>query len=138
MANDNNVELNARMIQNNLFQKLNSDLDRIVDYTIKYPYFDDSEYKQEYSRYLVSKIDGEKENALRYEAFAIMNFNFIEDLYTFYDGDSDKMGDFCAFREIIVDNKYYWQNMVNRREDGYSKIFDFVNATIEQDAAKEL
>ena len=41
LANDNNNEQTDRSHRNNLFNKLNMDLDRIVDYTIKYPYFDD-------------------------------------------------------------------------------------------------
>jgi cell division protein FtsI/penicillin-binding protein 2 len=133
LANKNNDSLNDRMIRNNRFQKLNSDLDRIVDYTIKYPYFDDIEYKKHYLKYLKSSVEKEKEMAIRYEAFAIMNFNFIEDLYLFFDGDESKMSDLCDYKEIVIDNKYYWRNMVQRNEDGYFKIFEFVTKLIQKD-----
>lgn len=131
IANETNDLLNDRIIRSNRFQKLNGDLDRIVDYTIKYPFFDDLEYKKHYTRYLKSSAQDEKEKAIRYEAFAIMNYNFIEDLYSFFDGDESKMGDLCDYKELIVDHSYYWKHNIKKKEDGYSRIFEFVNNIID-------
>lgn len=136
LANDNNNEQTNRTHRNNLFNKLNADLDRIVDYTIKYPYFDNLEYKKTYSVDLSNDKAEIKEKALRYEAFAIKNFNFIEDLYVFYDGKEDKMGDLYNFKELITDHSAYWENMKKRGEDGYSKIQAMVERIIKESKDK--
>jgi len=132
LANDNNNELTDRNHRNNLFNKLNMDLDRIVDYTIQYPYFDYTEYKKNYTADLTSNDDKLKEKAIRYEAFAIMNFNFIEDLYIFYGGNEDNMGDLYNFKELITDHSIYWENMKKRGEGGYSKIQKMVEKIISE------
>jgi hypothetical protein len=130
LANDNNNEQTDRSHRNNLFNKLNMDLDRIVDYTIRYPYFDDAEYKKNYTADLTGGDGKLKENVLRYEAFAIMNFNFIEDLNSFFDGKEDQMTDMCNFEELIIDHQIYWENMKRRGEKGYAKIYDLVEKVI--------
>jgi hypothetical protein len=130
LANENNDELNNRNNKNQLFYKINSDLDRIVDFTIQYPYFDDTNYKTKYLNDLTSLVSEERERACRYNAFAIMNYNFVEDLFNYYGGDEDEMEDYCDFKELITDHKIYWENLDEQEKEGYHKIKSLIEKVI--------
>ena len=130
LANSNNDDLNEINNRNNLFNKLNSDLDRIGEYIIQYPYFDDVDYKNRYRSDLKSNKADEREKALRYNAFAIMNYNFIEDLYVYYKGNEDEMAEYCDFKEIILDHRIYWENLDAGGKKGYHKIKSFIERVI--------
>ena len=112
-----------------LFNKLNQDLDRIVEYTIKYPYFEDEEYTQmKYRQEITSNTEVEKERALRYELFAIMNFNFFEDLYRFCKGDNEKMSNIANYQELVESHSTYWKyRIIEKKEGGYTLITPLVN-----------
>jgi len=132
LANSNNDKLNEINKKNNLFNKLNSDLDRIVDYTIQYPYFDDLEYKSIYQNDLISDNIEKRNTALRYTAFAIMNFNFVEDLNTFYKGNEQEMEDYCDFKELILDHVNYWNTLQENEKQGYHKIITLIDNVIKE------
>jgi|GEM_PF-6021435 hypothetical protein len=117
--------------KNNRFSKLNDDLNRLVDFTIKYPYFDDEEYIKDYVGHLSSSNEDLKLAALRYEAFAVMNFNFIADLYSYYKGNQEKMGEIYDYKQIIISHKSYWNyRVIEKKEGGYESIENFVNKII--------
>jgi hypothetical protein len=115
-----------------LFNKLNSDLDRIVEYTIQYPYFEDEEYAhKQYRIDIISSVEEKKNNALRYELFAIMNFNFVEDLYKYYNGNEKKMARVANFSELIESHAEYWKyRIIEKGEDGYKLITPLVSRVL--------
>ena len=112
-----------------LSNKLNHDTDRSIELTIQYPYFEDEDYTQhQYLKDIVSTIPTEKEKALRYEVFAMLNFNLIEDLYKFYEGDEDDMRHHLEYPEIIKSHSAYWKyKILEKGEDGYELIKPLVN-----------
>ena len=117
--------------KHNQFIKLNDDLNRLIDYIIQYPYFDDNNYKETYPLDLNSSNEELKTKALRYEAYAIVNFNFISDLITYFERDESKMEIFCNYKELIISNKYYWNHrVINQSEKGYESIEDIVNRVL--------
>ena len=123
----------ARITNHSLmFNKLNSDLDRIVEYTIQYPYFEDEEYtRKQYRLDIVSADKEKKKDALRYELFAIMNFNFVEDLFKFFKGNDKKMRDMAHYTELIESHGEYWKyRIVEKGEDGYKLITPLVNRVL--------
>jgi hypothetical protein len=119
----------ALSAKNLLFNKLNQDLDRIVEYTIKYPYFEDESYTHNQYRYgIVSSVPEEKEKALRYDLFAIMNFNFVEDLFKYFDGNEEEMSNVANYTELVESHAEYWKyRIVEQREQGYTLIKPLVN-----------
>jgi hypothetical protein len=130
ISSDSSEYLNELAIKNNLFFKLNSDLDRIVDFTIKYPYFDDPEYKNQYKADLQSEGIKKRARTIRYNAFAIMNYNFVEDLYKYYEGDEEKMEEYCDFKELITNHRNYWYNLNENEKNGYHKIKSLIERII--------
>ncbi len=124
------TEAAAKLSERNLlFNKLNQDLDRIIEFTIQYPYFEDESYtKHEYRAGIVSNSKDDKEKALRYELFAMMNFNFVEDLYKYFNGDEEKMGNVAYFQELIVSHAEYWKyKIIEKKEGGYTLITALAN-----------
>jgi len=118
--------------KSNRFNKLNSDLDKIVEYSIQYPYFEDEEYPTKNYRSDLNSGDLiRREKALRYELFAIMNFNFIEDLYKYYNGNEEQMSDQTNFTEMIESHAEYWKyKIIEKNENGYKIIKPLVNRTL--------
>jgi hypothetical protein len=121
--------------ESNRFNKLNGDLDQIVEYTIQYPYFEDEDYtKNQYRLNIDSSDSAKRESALRYELFAIMNFNFIEDLYKFYNGDLAKMSKQTNYIELIESHAEYWKyKIIEKKERGYELIRPIVNGILKID-----
>jgi hypothetical protein len=124
--------------ESNLFNKLNQDLDRIVEFTIQYPYFEDEDYtKNRYRDEINSKDAVKRESAIRYELFAIMNFNFVEDLFKFYDGDESKMSKLAYYTELIESNGEYWKyKIIESGEGGYELIKPLVNRILKISPSK--
>jgi hypothetical protein len=78
-----------------------------------------------------SAIPSVRENALRYELFAIMNFNFVDDLYAFYKGDEIQMRKLANFTELIESHAVYWKyKIIDQKQGGYESIKALVNRTI--------
>ena len=94
--------------RSNTFFRLDDELNNIVNTWVKYPLLEDNNF---INAYHVQKLD--KEDALRYDAYCTLNFNFIESLYKHFDGNKRKMRGYCEYEEIIKSHKEWWSKNQN-------------------------
>jgi hypothetical protein len=138
--NSTNATINSALLAEKslLFNKLNGDLDRIIEYSIQYAYFEDEDYTKNHYRTDIDSTEiAKRENAIRYELFAIMNFNFVEDLFKYYHGDETEMSKQAHYTELIDSHREYWKfKIIEKKESGYELITPMVNRVLNIPSSK--
>lgn len=89
--------------KNTKFNRLDDELNNIVNTWVKYPQLEDDDFiSRYYSKNLVSV------EASRYDAYCTLNFNFLESLYKHFSGNKTKIRDYCEYEEIIITHYKWW------------------------------
>lgn len=102
--------------------KLVAMLDKMIDFSIQYPYLEDSDFCNKWTP------EAKDENSMRYDNFCCFVFNYLERLWEFYDGKGDKMYKHVNYIEIIALHGTWWKSRIAENTDGYKPDFvDFVN-----------
>lgn len=109
--------------------ELRKQLNRIIEIAVEYPYL---EYQPFIDKWLERKLSGD-EKYMRYDMFCNLLFNFLADVYDFYNGDVDLIENFCDIETWINMHKLNWMHPIEEDENikGYSLEFqDFINSYI--------
>ena len=119
----------------NLFEKekeakLNDDLDRLIEISIKYPYVESEIFISKWIEYKAS----DDERYLRYDLFCNRLYNYLHKVCEHFNYDQQKIENFIDIKSWIRSHKLNWKNPVDENEnlDGYDRKFkDFINSYIE-------
>ena len=115
---DTSLELFKKEKEEKLVDKLN----KILEIAIQYPYMESRPFTSKWVQFK----DSEDERYLRYDMYCNLIFNYIEDVYTFFDHDKKKIEDFIDDIKFWIRlHKYNWQNPVIESEniDAYKEDF---------------
>lgn len=109
---------------------LHKRLESILQLTITYPYLEDESITKHWNE----NMNSDSEKFMRYDQFCNILFNYLEDVYKFYNGDVEKIESFLDVRSWINLHKQIWKNPKFPGENtyGYCREFrDFLNSYLE-------
>jgi len=86
--------------------RLDGMLNQIIAFSITYPYLEDEKF---IAAWLKQRNSGD-EKYLRYEAYCIYNFNFLDQLARFYKFKKEKVEDFVHIQEIVRMHAEWWRH----------------------------
>ena len=121
-----NFQLNKKQKESSFYEKLN----RLLELAIQYPELESQSF---IDKWLEMK---EKNDAsyMRYDIYCNLLFNFLSELYDFYNGDRAKIENFCDIKTWIRMHQLNWKYPIDPNEniDGYTQKFrDFINSYIQ-------
>jgi hypothetical protein len=105
------------------------DLNRIIQIGIEYPYLENKTFTEKWNEFRHTN----DEHYLRYDMYCNLIFNFLAQLYSYYNKDKQKVECFVDVKSWIRLHKYNWKNPVDENEniDGYDEDFrKFINSYI--------
>ncbi|MBR8766286.1 hypothetical protein [Porphyromonas levii] len=120
-----NYELNKKKKLDSLQDGLN----HLLGIAVEYPYL---EHQPFIDKWMERK--GTNEEYLRYDIYCNLLFNFLAELYEFYEGDKTKIEKFCDIKTWVRMHKLNWEHPIDPNEniDGYSDDFrNFINSYIQ-------
>jgi len=118
-----NFQLNKKQRKDSLNGKLN----HLLEFAIQYPELESQSFIDKW----VEKKDKNDTAYMRYDIYCNLLFNFLTELYEFYDGNKKNIEDFCDVKTWVRMHKLNWLNPVDPNEniDGYSEDFRrFINS----------
>lgn len=80
-------------------------LARILELTIEYPYLEDPAFTQSWSE----KKDSPDEKIMRYDQFCNLLYNFLEELYKYHKGKTEKIEQFVAVKAWVRLHRQNWE-----------------------------
>ena len=116
--------LTYRIAKSTKKDELQQKLNDILKLGIQYPQFENKAFTSQW------KDKQNQEEYLRYDMYCNLIYNYLHDVYDFYDGDKSKIEDFLDVRNWVRIHEENWKNPVDKYEniDGYDKPFrDFIN-----------
>jgi hypothetical protein len=78
------------------FDRLNDNLNKILDINFAYPYVDDSTFVSWWNQHK----DSNNDSALRYENYCEYTYNFLQDACDYYNYDRKKVEDFVDIQDL--------------------------------------
>lgn len=104
---------------NQIFQErasLDNLITQMISFTIQYPYLEDENFCEHWSKNLTD------ESALRYENYCCLVFNILEKTWKHFNKDDNKINDFIYVNEIVSLHKKWWKSDSNNNY-GYDNKF---------------
>ena len=101
-----------------------------MEIAVQYPYVESQPFIDKW----IDKKNSDDVRYMRYDMFCNLLFNYLAELYEFYDGNKTKIEAFCDIKTWVRMHKLNWQhpNDPNENIDGYSKEFrEFINSYIQ-------
>jgi hypothetical protein len=89
--------------KSNSFNRLDDELNNIVNTWVKYPYLEDLDFIEKFHKKEADKTEG-----LRYDAHCTLVFNYVESLYKHFKGKAKKMALYNEYKEMIIVHKDWW------------------------------
>ena len=96
------VYLDKKKDVNNLLDKLNS----ILNIAVQYPYLESKSFAEKWS----PKQPETDERYLRYEQYAILVFNYLEEVCKFFGFNKEKIEKFVGIKEWVRIHRIYWES----------------------------
>jgi hypothetical protein len=110
----------------NSFNRLDDELNNIVNTWVKYPYLEDEDFIIKYHKKEADRMEG-----LRYDAYCTLVFNFVESLHKHFKGNKTRMGKYNEYPEMILVHKSWWAaNQLDPLTAYTGKFKDFVQFVI--------
>ncbi len=109
--------------------KLYDKLDKVLEISIQYPYVENANFISQW----VEMRDGQNEQYLRYDMYCNLIFNYLVEVYDYYNGDKDKIEEFVDVKSWVRLHQLNWKHPIDPNEniDGYSLEFrNFINSYI--------
>lgn len=107
-------------------EKLNDKLNKILEIGIEYPYFENKNFTSRWTEYRQT----DNEQYLRYDMYCNLLFNYLHDVWEYFDHDKDKVEEFVDIKTWIRIHKDNWLYPIDENEniDGYDQKFRlFIN-----------
>jgi hypothetical protein len=107
------------------FQRLDGILFQLNSLAMEYPYLENETFINSLNKNYTSNDD-----AMRYETYCIMWFNFLERTFDFYKGNKKEIENFVQVKEIIRLHRDFWETPTGTYTniDGYNENFrKFIN-----------
>jgi len=107
-------------------EKLIDKLNRILEIGIEYPYLESKDFTSKWDNY---KLTGD-EKYLRYDMYCNLLYNYLHDVWEYFNHDKKKVEEFVDIKNWIRIHKNNWLNPVDKNEniDGYDDEFRlFIN-----------
>lgn len=121
-----NYKLNKKLKIDSLKDRLN----HLLEIAVQYPYVESQPFIDKW----IDEKNSDDIRYMRYDMFCNLLFNYLAELYEFYDGNKTKIEAFCDIKTWVRMHKLNWQhpNDPNENIDGYSKEFrEFINSYIQ-------
>ena len=115
------VIVNLNINRQNHRQLLNQRLYDILKMALQHPKFESKSFTDKWT----SKHDENDDEALRYELYATIVFNYLEDLFKFYNFNEKKIEKELAVKDWVRIHGKYWYDptIPNENIDKYDKKF---------------
>ena len=110
------------------YKDLQDTLREILKIGVQYPYFERKDFTSAWS---VQKYY-EEEKYTRYDFYCNLIYNYLHDVFKYFEGDRKKIEDYIDVKHWIRMHKTNWTHSVDDENlDGYDKEFrDFINSYI--------
>lgn len=118
--------------------RLRQSLTAILALSVQYPYLEHTSITNKWNAW--KKRAGKNEEKYdakfaRYDQFADLIFNFLEDVYNSYDKNKEEIEKFIDVKDWVLLHKQIWQEAQtsnDNRQNAYSKEFcDFINSYLD-------
>jgi len=129
------VIVNLNINRQNRMQLLNQRLYDILKIGLQYPKFESKSFTEKWT----SGYEENDEEALRYELYATIVFNYLEDLYKFFNFNEKKIEKELAVKDWVRIHGKYWYDptVTNENIDIYDEKFvELVNKYLAKGNAK--
>lgn len=87
--------------------KIDERLDKVLAYSIQYPYLEDIEFARQWDSTPVSEED--KERKKRYDNYCCFVFNFLQCVFEHHKGDAPKMRRYLYYPEFYQIHQDWWR-----------------------------
>lgn len=114
-------------------ENLDARLAALLALTVQYPYLEHRSITEGWSKWKKENNGKYDERFNRYDQFANMLFNYLVDVYDFYDKDQQKIDDYLDVKGWVRIHRQIWEDPLDPHEnvDGYSPAFrSFINSYI--------
>ncbi|MEG0107786.1 MAG: hypothetical protein RR705_02905 [Lachnospiraceae bacterium] len=118
-----------RLYRKERLQRLNEQLDRVIEIGIQYPYVENANF---ISKWLENR-EGQDEKYLRYDMYCNLLFNYLAGVFDYFGGNKKKVENFVDVKTWVRAHQLNWKNPVDPNEniDGYGPKFrEFINSYI--------
>lgn len=118
-----NYQLNKKQRKDSLNGKLN----HLLEFAIQYPELESQVFIDKWVEMKYKNIEA----YMRYDIYCNLLFNFLAELYEFYNGNRTNIENFCDVKTWVRMHKLNWLYPVDPNEniDGYSEDFRrFINS----------
>jgi hypothetical protein len=103
--------------------RLNGDLNKLLDVNLRYPYVEDSSFIAWWGYHESSNSD----SSLRYQAYCEYVFNFLQNNCEYFNYDKEKITGFVDMDDLVSQHKGWWNMPEQRDSESYPKRFrDFI------------
>ncbi len=120
-------KITLQLYQNERKEKLNQELNRIIELGIQYPYVENKTFTSKWNEMKLAN----DEKYLRYDMYCNLLFNYLHHVFEYYKGDKSKIESYLDVKSWIRFHKENWYNPVDENEniDGYDEEFrKFINS----------
>jgi hypothetical protein len=120
-------KITLELFKKEKLEKLNDDLNRILELGIQYPYLESKTFTQKWNDFKST----EDERYLRYDIYCNFIFNYLQNVWLHFEQDKTKVEDFVDIKTWIRIHKQNWLSPIDDNEniDGYSVEFrQFINS----------
>lgn len=124
-----NYIVNLKSIKRKEYDEMYNELHQMIIFYVTYPYLENESFISSWEKSQGST----DEKKLRYEAYCIYVFNFLERLCKFYKYKKKKIENFINIKEIVRTHSKWWSHPDSNHSniDGYEvKFRNFINEYI--------
>lgn len=114
-------------------ENLDARLAALLAITVQYPYLEHKSITEGWSKWKKENNGKYDVRFNRYDQFANILFNYLVDVYDFYDKDQQKIDDYLDVKGWVRIHRQIWEDPLDPHEnvDGYSPDFrSFINSYI--------
>ncbi len=99
-------------------------LEHILEMTVTYPYLESARVAKGWEKWKQDR-GGDDETFLRYDQFCNILFNYLEDVFFFFEGDKKKIESFVDVKSWVRMHRQNWEHPLVDEEnvDGYDEKF---------------
>ena len=81
--------------------RFNENLNKILDVNLEYPYIDDNDFINRWSKTPNSHSD----SSIRYQTYCIFVFNFLQDISEYYKYNKERVEQYVDIEDLILQHK---------------------------------